>query len=403
MPKISVIVPVYRVEKYLPVCLDSLRSQSLSDIEIVCVDDGSPDRSRKILDQYAALDNRIVIVSKENGGLSSARNAGVKVATADIVCFVDSDDMMERTACEVIVGAFKTHECDVVTYGGAAFPKHRSTAWIDACLSPHGSVYEKFTSDLLFKENSHPYAWRTALRREFLVKNELYFDEELRFGEDEVFHFSVYPRSAKTVLIEDKLYWYRVERPGSLMATRAGDLTLKSYDHLRIVDKICADWHDLGLIDLYYEDLLSHIADFVLRDLFGAPSEGRMALLRFARSIFETYFTREQLNCLCQDKLYGGIARAILVDGRAAWRIKRKVILYAFTLKTNPFEFIRAAWRRIWSLGPLTGIKNGITSRLPMSAAEQRFLANEAMAEIEEASALSVSKVILDFERVGDR
>lgn len=403
MPKISVIVPIYRVEKYLPICLDSLRAQTLKDIEIICVDDGSPDRSRSILDQYAALDSRIVLVNKENGGLSSARNAGIRVATSEYICFVDSDDLLERNACETIVRAFKTYECDVVTFGGTAFPEHRSNAWVDNRLSPRDMVYDEFSPSVLFDENSHPYAWRTALRRDFLIENDLFFNEDLRFGEDEVFHFSVYPRSSKTALISSRLYRYRVEREDSLMATRAVDSVLKAYDHLRIVDKICSDWHSLGLIDLYYEGLLLYIADFVLRDLFGAPSEGRMALLRFARSIFETYFTCEQLNSLCQDRLYGGIARAILVDGKAAWRIKRKFILYAFTLKTNPFEFIRAAWRRIWSLGPLAVIKNGIGSRLPMGASEQRFLANEVMAEIEEAGALFASKVILDFERAGDR
>ena len=158
MPKISIIVPVFRVEKYLPVCLDSLRAQTLRDIEIICVDDGSPDRSRAILNEYAALDSRIVVVAKENGGLSSARNAGIRVASSDYICFVDSDDLLERNACEEIVGAFKTNDCDVVTYGATAFPSHRSNVWIDNRLSPRDVVYDSFSPDIVFEENSHPYA-----------------------------------------------------------------------------------------------------------------------------------------------------------------------------------------------------------------------------------------------------
>lgn len=399
MPKISIIVPVFRVEKYLPVCLDSLRAQTLKDIEIICIDDGSPDRSRMILDQYAALDSRIVVVTKENGGLSSARNAGIRVASAEYICFVDSDDLLERNACDVIVGAFKTNRCDVVTYGGTAFPAHRSNAWIDSRLATRDVVYDGFSSDILFKENSHPYAWRTALRRDFLIDNRLYFDENMRFGEDELWHFSVYPRSEKTAFIAEKLYRYRVEREDSLMATRAVDPVLKAYDHLRIVERICADWHSLGLIDLHYSDLFDYIGGFVLRDLFEAPSEGRMALLRFARSIFEAYFSEHQLDVFCHDRLYGGIARAILVDGSLAWRVKRKRILYTFTLRTNPLEFVRAGWRRIWSLGPLCGLKRCVAAKLPMSAREQRFLADETIAELKDVNALAASKVVFDFEK----
>lgn len=403
MPKISVIVPIFRVEKYLPVCLDSLRAQTLKDIEIVCVNDGSPDRSQMILEQYAALDDRIVIVSKENGGLSSARNAGIRVATSDLICFVDSDDLLERNACELIIGAFKTYECDVVTYGGSAFPKHRSTQWVDNCLAPRDAVYDSSSPDVLFKESSHPYAWRTAVRRDFLIDNSLFFDECLRFGEDELWHFSIYPRAKRTALISNKLYRYRVEREDSLMATRAVDPVLKAYDHLRIVEKICADWQSLDLIDPFYKELLDYIAKFVLRDVITAPSDGRMALLRFARSIFESYFSESQLDALYDDKLYGGIARAILVDGTNAWRIKRKCILYAFTLRTDPLEFIRAGWRRLWSIRPFSKFKDGALALLPMSSRRQQILHDEAMADMKEASALLTSKVIFDFESINIR
>lgn len=398
MAKISVIVPVYRVEKYLPVCLDSLRSQTLKDIEIICVDDGSPDRSRRILETYAALDERISIISKENGGLSSARNAGIRAATSEFICFVDSDDILERNACEVIVGAFKTHECDVVTYGGSAFPFHRSSPWIDARLSPRDVVYDMFSSDVLFRENSHPYAWRTALKRDFVIENGLFFDEDLRFGEDELFHFMVYPRSKKTALISNRLYRYRVDRQGSLMATRAVDPILKTYDHLRIVERICRDWHHLGLIELYYKDLLNYIADFVLRDVLEAHSQGRMVLLRFARSIFEAYFTDAQLGYICADRVYGGIARSVVRDPSYAWRLKRKAVLYAFTLKTDPLQFVRAGWRRFWSIPLLSAVKQKVFSKLPLSSREHRYLIAEFNAEIAELKDLSDSKTVLDFE-----
>ena len=93
-PLISVIVPVYKVEKYLPACLDSLLAQTYQNFELLLVDDGSPDKCWKILQQYAAQDARVCIFRKENGGVSSARNFGLEQARGEYICFVDSDDLV---------------------------------------------------------------------------------------------------------------------------------------------------------------------------------------------------------------------------------------------------------------------------------------------------------------------
>ena len=92
MPKVSVIIPVYNVEKYLKQCLDSVVNQTLKDIEIICVNDGSTDNSLEILEEYAQKDNRIIIISQENQGQSVARNIALEKATGEYVGFVDSDD-----------------------------------------------------------------------------------------------------------------------------------------------------------------------------------------------------------------------------------------------------------------------------------------------------------------------
>lgn len=99
-PQISVIVPVYKVESYIRKCVDSLLCQTIGDIEIILVDDGSPDQCGKICDEYAQKDSRIVVIHKENGGLSSARNAALDVFKGEYVMFVDSDDYVETTFCE---------------------------------------------------------------------------------------------------------------------------------------------------------------------------------------------------------------------------------------------------------------------------------------------------------------
>ena len=105
-PKVSVILPIYNVENYLSRCLESLMNQTLLDIEIIGVNDGSKDRSADILRQYMALDSRIQMIDKENGGTASARNAGLDAAAGEMIFFLDPDDYVAKNACE---GIYEEH------------------------------------------------------------------------------------------------------------------------------------------------------------------------------------------------------------------------------------------------------------------------------------------------------
>ena len=100
--KISIVVPIYNVEKYLAECIESIQNQSYKNLEIILVDDESPDNSGKIAEKYASNDERIKVIHKKNGGLSDARNAGIEVATGDYLMFVDSDDLLTLDECEVL-------------------------------------------------------------------------------------------------------------------------------------------------------------------------------------------------------------------------------------------------------------------------------------------------------------
>lgn len=116
-PLVSILVPVYNVELYLRQCLDSLKKQSLTDIEIICVNDGSTDGSLDILNDYASTDNRIKIINKRNGGLPSARNAGLDAATGEYVGFVDGDDFVEPDMFKKLYLAAKHEKADIVVCG----------------------------------------------------------------------------------------------------------------------------------------------------------------------------------------------------------------------------------------------------------------------------------------------
>lgn len=298
MAKISVVVPVYNVEDYLDWCLESLQSQTLEDIEIVCVNDGSTDSSAQKLTEWAKKDHRIVTVSKENGGLSSARNEGVRKATAPIVCFLDSDDRFTANACETIVAAFERTDAEVVTFGANCYPTSAAYPWLEQHLSPREVTYSPFHKDLLFKEMSRPFAWRTACKREFLLANDLLFDEGLKFGEDQVFHFAVYPRSECTALIPDKLYDYRVSREGSLMHSVVHDLYAKCSEHVNIVSHILENWEQDGFLNSYSGEMAEWIVEFLLYETICLPEDQANEILRKAGKALAPYWNSNDIDGL---------------------------------------------------------------------------------------------------------
>ena len=113
MVKVSIIVPVYKVEQYIDNCIKSLLSQTLIEIEIILVDDGSPDNSGEICDAYQKIDNRIKVIHQENGGLSKARNSGLKIANGEYIVFVDSDDWIKNTMCEKLYNAAQEDNAEI--------------------------------------------------------------------------------------------------------------------------------------------------------------------------------------------------------------------------------------------------------------------------------------------------
>ena len=116
MPKVSIIIPIYNVEKFLPRCLDSVLSQTFKDFEAICVNDGSPDNCEKILKEYEKKDKRIKVFKKENGGLSDARNFGISKATGDYILFLDSDDFIHSQTLELSYGLAEKNRTDIVSF-----------------------------------------------------------------------------------------------------------------------------------------------------------------------------------------------------------------------------------------------------------------------------------------------
>ena len=296
-PTLSIIVPVYNVEDYLNACINSLQAQTFGDIEMVCVNDGSPDCSRSILTKRQQEDSRIVIVDKPNGGLSSARNAGINAARGTYIGFLDADDRFTPNACQRIAETFEETNADVVTFGGYCTPAEAATPWITLKLSPRDVVYDGFSPDLMFKEQSTPYI-RTACRKAFLDENNIRFEEALPFGEDQVFFFDIYPNSRKTALISDKLYEYRIEREGSLTSKTNDDLEAKSRKHLPMTKRIFSAWKKLFGLEEYSSEIVSWSIEFVLYGLFCLPEGVRNELLPKYTHIFREFWGDDSTSAL---------------------------------------------------------------------------------------------------------
>src|SRR4051812_16630530 len=113
-PKVSIVVPIYKVEKYLNRCVDSILKQAYENLEVILVDDGSPDNCGKIADQYASIDKRVKVIHKKNGGLSDARNAGMKYVTGHFTLFVDSDDWLDRDMVQEMVNKSEQYKAEIV-------------------------------------------------------------------------------------------------------------------------------------------------------------------------------------------------------------------------------------------------------------------------------------------------
>lgn len=218
-PLVSVIIPVYKVEDYLAECIDSVINQTYRNLEIILVDDGSPDGCGTMCDAYAAQDDRVRVIHKTNGGQSSARNAALEVMTGEFITFLDSDDWMYRGTIEGYMQCFAKHpELDLVE-SGIYFTSSGEPCNVGEYIGDPQAEDRLLTgAELLhtFSVNmysvSMPAPWNKCYRRELLRGHRFV---EGRVYEDLEFHLRLYPHVKSYLRWEQVNYYYRVSRPGS--------------------------------------------------------------------------------------------------------------------------------------------------------------------------------------------
>lgn len=211
--KVSVIVPIYNVEKYIGKCILSIIEQTYKNIEIILVDDGSLDDSGNIADEYATRDNRIKVLHKTNAGVSAARNSGLDAATGDFVCFSDGDDYVMPNYVEHLLKLCLTYHADVaytVDMYTTFHNEHIANNQVKV-ITP-----EDATENILcYKVPIGVYS--KLFNREFLVKNNIHFLEDVYIGEGFNFNTACFQRANKVVMSNERIYFYRRDNEASAM------------------------------------------------------------------------------------------------------------------------------------------------------------------------------------------
>ncbi len=226
MQKISVIIPVYKVGSYLCECLDSVINQTYNNLEIILIDDGSPDNCGTICDEYAKRDSRVIVIHKENAGVGAARNDGLEIVTGDWITFVDSDDWIEPDYCEKFIQFISKNQADIVFLGGVVYETGGEEPAVRRSVNSE-FVYTKADSPekweillskvLTYKVNDEHLSnqffwgvvWNTFLDAHFCRKNNIKFCTKMSTFEDGLFNFMIVEKAGNIGAIPYIGYHYR--------------------------------------------------------------------------------------------------------------------------------------------------------------------------------------------------
>lgn len=275
MPLLSVIVPVYKVELYLDECVRSILNQTCRDLELILVNDGSPDRSGAMCDAWAVRDNRVRVIHKENGGVCSARNAGLDAARGEFIAFVDSDDWVDPEMYAVMMTQAREHGCDVVMCDCVKeFPEGSRlyTHEIRPGLYDRAALEKEYFPHLLMMENvEYPATISNCLlmvRRE-LVK-EIRYLTGVRYSEDLLFGAQILYRADSFCYLKGQAHYHYRMNPSSASHSFVPDRWndyLKLHNGIRKAFGGCADFDFSHQIDLCLLFFLYN----TIGDLYGAP------------------------------------------------------------------------------------------------------------------------------------
>jgi len=215
IPLISIILPVYKVGDYLAQCVESILTQPFRDYEMILVNDGSPDGCPAMCDAYAAKDSRVKVIHKENGGLSDARNAAMRVAVGKYFMLLDSDDFIAENSLEKIAVALVSEPDVLFTKSLCLYPDGRTTVYGSPFAAGTFDGMENAADFLSRVDPYHVSVWSKIVKRDFIIENEIFFTKGL-YTQDVDWSIEVYIHAKTYDCCTHDNYFYRVEREGSI-------------------------------------------------------------------------------------------------------------------------------------------------------------------------------------------
>lgn len=239
----SIIVPVYNIELFLPQCIESILGQTYSYFELILVDDGSTDGSGKICDKYAEQDNRIVVIHKANGGLVSARKAGVHRATGKYIVPIDGDDWVDISLLEHIATIIQAHSADIICYGFyralSVQDKHRQPSLFRSGHYTKQEIESEIFPHLIRDVKGKyfiPSIWGKVFKRELYTRYQSMANSSITLGEDLVVTAPCVTQAQSLYIFENPLYYYRIN-PASMLRSRKKGYSWNNY-HLVKADLV---------------------------------------------------------------------------------------------------------------------------------------------------------------------
>lgn len=275
MPKISVIMPMYKVEHRLKQCIESILHQTYGDFELILINDGSPDRSGEIAEEYSKTDSRIIVIHKENGGVSTARNRGLDIAKGEYIVFVDADDFLEPITLEKMLYSIQTTGADIAIAGKIIDFIEEDRSIIQP-LEMEGLFNNKIdiASSIYYLNKSQNFdvLWNKMYKRDIIFKNHIRFEIFATTSQDLIFNKYVFEKATSIVLIKEAFYHYIKSNEESIVTRYHKDMylimsrrykcvtelfeyfELKAPEHISWLDNAFLGMMNVTVLNLYRKD-----------------------------------------------------------------------------------------------------------------------------------------------------
>lgn len=339
MPAVSVIMPVYNVQDYIVKAVNSVLNQTFRDFELIVINDGTRDDSMDYVVEKASADKRMKIINKENGGLSSARNAGLRAAQGDYVCFIDSDDVVDSALLETTMKRINRNKPDVLMFGMVL---ERTTCNEEIKGSVHltlpGSEHSRQTfKDFIISEDSLKligYSTNKLYRRTMLEKYTILFDDKIKLLEDINFNEKVFKAAESLLIIEDCLYHYKLRKRQSLMNIFQKQYFDYEMEAIRCRKEILEKW---GVEQVKIDTAIAHLHMLAIRgscsNLFSKQNNlSFKEKCGYINLMLQHPLTEERIKCFTSLCVVDRILH-VLIERKKIYTIAFISSVYAFHLK----------------------------------------------------------------------